>query len=186
MDGLILTHYDMDHAGGAAYLLEFVPVDTLYLPAIDDDGNAKQTLAQKYEKDIQWVDSIVNISGDWGAVTLIPGMESRDENECGLCILFQSENCDILIMGDRGFSGERALLNSMELPELELLVVGHHGAASSTGFELLSRLRPKNAVISVGAENRYGHPSEEVLDRLDLFGCKVYRTDLEGTIIFKR
>lgn len=186
LDGLFLTHYDIDHAGAVEYLMSRISVDKLYLPDIADNRGIKDDLCQSRESDIQWVRQTTKLSGDWGRITAIPGDSGKDENESGLCILFQAENCDILITGDRGKTGERLLLESIDLPDLELLVVGHHGAASSTGFELLSVTEPKAAVISVGRNNGYGHPAEEVLERLERFGCRVWRTDRDGTVIFRR
>ena len=82
-------------------------------------------------------------------------------------------------------TGERQLLKNTNLPELELLVVGHHGSNTSTSWDLLEATRPNAAVISVSKENHYGHPTQAVLNKLKIFGCKVYRTDLQGTIIFR-
>ena len=111
--------------------------------------------------------------------------EGKTNNESSLCVLFQPENCDILITGDRTTAGERALLAAYPLPDLEVLIAGHHGARTSTSLELLKQTSPEVAVISVGADNRYGHPTAEVLERLELFGCKILRTDLDGTIILR-
>ena len=77
------------------------------------------------------------------------------------------------------------MLEQADLPELELLVAGHHGAASSTGLPLLAATRPKCVAISVAEDNAYGHPHADVLRRLALFGCEVYRTDERGTIVFR-
>lgn len=77
------------------------------------------------------------------------------------------------------------LLKRMELPELEILVAGHHGSKNATCTELLEATKPKIAVISVG-ENSYGHPAPEVLDRLVGCGCAVYRTDVHGNLVFRR
>jgi len=99
--------------------------------------------------------------------------------------LFQPENCDILITGDRSFDGELALMEHTDLPDLEILIAGHHGSRTSTSWELLNMTRPEIVIISVGEDNHYGHPTWETLERLKLFGCGVYRTDLEGTIIFR-
>lgn len=185
LDGLILTHYDADHAGGVNYLLSRIKADTLYLPDTQDDSGTKKVLNAAYADDIQWVRENTAFTGTWGALTLIPGDVSAKENESSLCILFQAEKCDILITGDRGSTGEKALLEAFALPELELLIVGHHGSKSSTSFELLSTTMPKAAVISVGENNSNGHPAIEVLERLELFNCKIWRTDLDGTIIFR-
>lgn len=77
------------------------------------------------------------------------------------------------------------LQNSIRLPKLDLLVVGHHGSNTPTGLDLLDATRPKAAVISVGKDNNYGNPSADVLKRLKLYGVTVWRTDRDGTIIFK-
>ena len=110
---------------------------------------------------------------------------SFESNENSLCILFRTENCDILITGDRSGFGERVLMKHTELPDLEILVAGHHGSRHSTCEEFLAATNPEIVVISVG-QNSYGHPAEELLERLRLFGCTVYRTDIHGTITFRR
>jgi len=186
IDGLILTHYDRDHAGAVPYLLSRIEANALYLPDIADDGDVKEYLRRNYADRIEWVNDTKSITYDNYELTLIASDRVKEENESGLSILFKAFDCDILITGDRNRSGELALLKQMNLPELELLVVGHHGAKSSTSFELLSALKPKTAVISVGKRNAYGHPNEEVLYRLNMFGCTIYRTDEEGTIVFGR
>ena len=68
---------------------------------------------------------------------------------------------------------------------MELLVVGHHGSKTSTGFNLLQATSPAVAVISVGEDNDYNHPSQDTLDRLRISGCEVWRTDINGTLIFR-
>ena len=79
----------------------------------------------------------VLLQEQWGTIHMIPGEKGAAENESGLSILFQKENYDILITGDRGGFGERILLKSGQLPDLEVLVAGHHGARESTCEELL-------------------------------------------------
>lgn len=185
LDGVILTHYDIDHAAGVPLLLARIKTDKLYLPDVADDGTIKESLRSVYSDKISWISEIETREVDNFKFTLIPSGKGKSGNESGMCILFQIENCDILITGDRTSTGERELLEQIQLPELELLVVGHHGAPDSTGFALLEQTRPKSAAISVGAGNSYGHPSSEVLDKLELFGTNVRRTDLDGTIIYR-
>lgn len=183
VDGLILTHYDTDHAGGADQFLSKVPTDTVYLPVLDEENAIQNQLAEKYHSKIHWVtDDLVLSDAD---ITIYPSGDVKDSNESSLCILFQPENCDILITGDRSVAGEKELMEHTSLPDLEILVAGHHGSRTSTSWELLNVTRPEVVIISVGAGNSYGHPTQETLDRLDLFGCLVYRTDLEGTIILR-
>ena len=183
LDGVILTHYDADHAGGVEKLMSVVPTDVLYLPVLDKDNEYKDILTEKFAEKVHWVREEVVL--DDAEITIIPSDDTQDSNESSLCILFQPENCDILITGDRSEVGELALMEDVELPDLELLIAGHHGSRTSTSWELLNVTRPEIVIISVGKDNSYGHPTWETLERLDLFGCAVYRTDLEGTIIFR-
>ena len=88
---------------------------------------------------------------------------------------------DLLITGDLDAAGERRLLETYGLPDIEYLAAGHHGSKYSTCDELLQAAAPETALISVGS-NSYGHPAEETLRRLAEHGCTVYRTDLHGTI----
>lgn len=185
LDGLILTHYDVDHVGGAAYLLGRVPADLLVLPQGQDSaqwdpmllaGHSGQVIRPQEAMQISWEDANISVH--------VPE-QGETNNENSLCILFHTEKCDILITGDRSIEGELELLLDTGLPKLDALVVGHHGSASATGELLLYMTRPDFALISVGAGNRYNHPSQQVLDRLAAYGCVIRRTDLEGTIIFK-
>ena len=185
LDGLVVTHYDRDHAGGVGYLLSRVPADTVYLPTAPDtdgtlDGIMEQSNGAEY-----FVTSDMTLRWDGGEMTIFGPLSAGDDNESGLCVLFESENCDILITGDVGTETEQLLLLHTDLPELTALVVGHHGSKYSTCEELLSKTKPEYAFISVG-ENAYGHPTQEVLDRLEAAGCIVYRTDQCGTIHFGR
>ena len=118
-------------------------------------------------------------------LTVFGPVYSGYSNENSLCILFETENCAILIIGDRSAFGERMLMRNRNLPDVDLLIAGHHGSRYSTSDELLTAVQPETVIISVG-ENTYGHPSQEVLDRLAEFGCAVYRTDRDGTIIYRR
>jgi len=183
LDGVILTHYDTDHAGGLLPLMTRLEVEHLYLPDIDPDSSVRLELTEQYADRIKWIRGTQALSDS--NITMFCGEDQTSDNESGICVLFQPDNCDILILGDRGRSGELALMEQTNLPELELLVVGHHGSAGATSLELLLETRPRAAVISVG-DNSYGHPAPEVLERLDDFGCTVYRTDMCGTIEFGR
>jgi len=78
------------------------------------------------------------------------------------------------------------LMKQCELPEVDLLIAGHHGSKYSTCLEFLYTVRPENVFISVGADNVFGHPAEEMLARLRSFDCNIYRTDQHGTIVYRR
>ena len=78
-------------------------------------------------------------------------------------------------------AAERQLIADHDLPDIEALVVGHHGSKSSTSEELLEALTPETGIISVG-DNSYGHPTEDALRRLVLADVEIYRTDKQGTV----
>ena len=185
LDGVIVTHYDEDHAGGVLYLLSRVPADAIYLPYMADDSGIPRSIREAAG------DAVITVSKDmllqFGDTNItIFGPESYNlGNESSLCVLFQRGNYDILITGDRGSLGEMLLMHRTELPELDVLIAGHHGSSGSTGVEFLTQTNPEYVFISVGRNNRYRHPSEKLLERLAGFGCIVYRTDIHGTIIYR-
>jgi competence protein ComEC len=185
LDGLILTHYDKDHVGAVGHLLYRVPADVIVLPEGKDAASWDELLLKHHRSEVIRAEDDLCISWNGGKLTIYASWTTETSNESSLCVLFQTEKCDILITGDRSSVGEEILLRTASVPQLDALVIGHHGAASSTGETLLAATRPKTALISVGEGNAYGHPSQSVLDRLSQYGCIVRRTDLEGTIIFK-
>ena len=185
IDGLILTHYDADHAGGAEYFLSRIETDGLFLPVWDAEHEIASRLAAWDGSTVYLLDSDTELSWKHSAIRLLPSDIRDSGNESSMCVLFQTENCDILITGDRGSLGEKLLMKENALPDLEILVVGHHGARDSACTELLELTSPQVAVISVG-DNSYGHPNQETLNRLYDAGCKVFRTDQDGTIIIRR
>lgn len=184
LDGVILTHYDADHAAGTDYLLSRVPTQKLYLP-VTADTDEMTHYAEIYGDAIQWITEDTQIIDENICISLFPAASTASGNESSMCVLCQVENCDILITGDTNAAGERRLLQQQTLPDLEVLVVGHHGSKTATTLELLHATAPDAAVISVSAENNHGHPAQETLDRLTLYGCYIFRTDQMGTIIIK-
>ena len=186
LDGIILTHYDADHAGGVEYLLTRVDADRLYMPDVADDSGTADRLAQMFGKRACLLDEDLQLRFGETNLSIFASETENCGNESGLCVLFQRENCDILITGDRGELGEMLLLRSRELPDLEVLIAGHHGSASSTGDALLEKTTPDIVIASVGENNYYGHPSQALLERLTKYGCAIYRTDENGTVIYRR
>lgn len=183
IDGLILTHFDRDHAAGVQYLLQRIDADVLYLPTCADDDGTADTISDAYRK--IWIDETTILSYGDTRITLVASENATSDNESGLCILCQTENCAILITGDRSMDGEAELMRRIDLPPLDVLVVGHHGSKYSTSYALLKTTQPRFALISVGANNTYGHPTQEVLERLAQYDCIVYRTDQNGKIIYR-
>ena len=185
IDGLILTHFDYDHAGYAESFLSQIDVQKIYAPDADVDNDIRVSLESRYADSFDLVYETTALDCGVGELTIYPAETGKDGNESSLCILFQALECDILITGDRNTTGERHLVDNEQLPLVDILVVGHHGAKSSTSLYLLNSVKPQMAVISVGEDNSYGHPSDTVLKRLERIGCTVWRTDQDGTIVFR-
>lgn len=184
LDGLIVTHPDRDHAGGISYLLTRIHADRLILPYVED--SELENLAKATDGVVDYVSQDVLYTFGNTKMTIFAPFNYYSGNESSICILFQREDCGILITGDRGELGESVLLKEHHIPDVDVLVVGHHGSAGSTTDELLKATSPEIALISVGEDNRYGHPSQKVLDKLMEAGCEIFRTDLHGTIVFRR
>jgi competence protein ComEC len=185
LDGLILTHYDKDHVGGAQYLLQRIFADVLILPEGDKDQRWDPKLLAAHEGTTLRATEDIFLRWDGGELRIFSSWTTETSNESSLCVLFHTEKCDILITGDRSSVGEEILLLMEDIPQLDALIVGHHGSEKSTSETLLAATRPKLALISVGEDNSYDHPAAEVLERLNAYGCIIRRTDLEGTIIIR-
>ena len=183
LDGVILTHYDTDHAGALENFLTRIPADKLYLPTAEDNGTIKADILANHEEKISWVAESQGLAD--GSILLYAGQDQTSDSESDLCVLCRLKDCDILITGDRSMESELDLLSQTDLPDLEILVAGHHGSANSTSKALLNATLPELVIISVGANNSYGHPAEEMLGRLQELGCQVLRTDQNGTITIR-
>lgn len=118
-----------------------------------------------------------------GTELQIMAPESAEGNN-GLAALMSRGTYDILVTGDMDIEAEERLLQTHTLPELDVLVAGHHGAATSTGEALLEATQPRLVLISAGEGNSYGHPSAQTLARLA--DIPVLRTDQCGDIVITR
>lgn len=182
LDGILLTHCDRDHAGAVQNLLTRVDADLLFLP----NAEGAPEIAAATGGEVIYVEQDMALTYGDTEITIFAPTFSFSSNENSLCVLFETEKCVILITGDRSDFGERMLLRHTDLPDVNVLIAGHHGSKNSTSMELLQAVTPETVIISVGEGNPYGHPAPELLERLADFGCTVYRTDQNGTIIYRR
>lgn len=189
LDLVVLTHFHDDHANGAAQLLRRVEVDTLAIPDVEENSPLRQeilSLAEEYGTKILLIQEDTALElGDGRSLRLIAPLGSGEDNEEGLSVLSTQGDFDVLITGDMGADVEELLLSHLQLPDGEVLVAGHHGSKSSTSQALLDAFQPECVLISVGADNSYGHPASETLSRIAASGPEIYRTDLSGTVTVK-
>ena len=184
LDYLILTHYDYDHVSGVTELLARTRVDTLLLPDVADDAGMRlqvELAARDHGADIRYVRTETALPLGRSSLTIYPPGDVKGDNEQCLAILCTYGDYDLLITGDMNMAAERQLIAEHGLPDIEALVVGHHGSKSSTSEELLEAVTPEVGIISVG-DNSYGHPTEDALRRLVLADVDICRTDKQGTV----
>ena len=185
LSAVIVTHYHADHTNGLTEVLTRLPVDTLYLPDIDDEYGVRDrlvSLAEQQGVTVVFVTEPTRIALGEAVLTVYPPLlTTGDLNEQGLTALASAGDFDLLITGDMAGQTEQLLAQTYPLPDVEVLVVSHHGSRYSSDESFLRAVTPDNAVISVG-DNRYGHPAEETLRRLQAVGAAVWRTDQQGSI----
>lgn len=188
IEALVVTHYDADHAGGVAQLLERQRVESLFLPDSGDETGLKNEILSKAKERgcaVYLVREDLSVRFPGGELQIFAPLSDKSSNDSGISVLASAGEYDMLITGDMTEKTEQLLLERENIPQTELLVAGHHGAAGSTGYALLSRLRPQTVLISVGEDNSYGHPSPQTLARIEAAGAAVYRTDQCGTITIR-
>ena len=109
--------------------------------------------------------------------------EYDNENDNSNVIYSELNVYKFMFMGDAGIDKEKDILDKYNLSNVDVLKVGHHGSKTSSSKEFIDEINPKYGIISVGKNNRYGHPNKEILNNLE--NSKIYRTDQDGSIMFK-
>ena len=184
VERVILTHFDDDHINGVEHLLARINVEMLTVPEETENDTERREilrLAEQYGVAVETVTEKTVLSFGGGELTIFPPLGAGGSNELGLTILAAAGERMFLITGDMERATEKKLLDTYSLPDVDVLMAGHHGSRDSTSGELLEAVTPETVVISVGS-NSYGHPAEDTLQRLARAGCRVYRTDHHGTV----
>lgn len=185
---LVLTHAHADHAGGAAAVCRRLKVNHILIGREDRQAYAKafRTSLKRMPECIPmnagqefWVDGVC-----FAAAAAEESAAMRTGNETSAVIRASYGTHSFLITGDLSAEGEKDLLEKQTALQSTVLKVGHHGSKSSSSEEFLRTVRPQYAIISVGADNSFGHPADAVLRRLAKSSAKVYRTDKDGAVVF--
>ena len=135
------------------------------------------------KKKIKYYSCIKELNIDKNKLYFLQTKEYDNENDNSNVIYAELNGYKFMFMGDAGIEKEKDILDKYNLSKIDVLKVGHHGSKTSSNKEFINEINPKYSVISVGKNNRYGHPNKEVLDNLD--NSKIYRTDQDGSIMFK-
>ena len=134
-------------------------------------------------KNINNYSCIKELNIDDNKLYFLNNKDYGNENDNSSVIYTELNNLKFLFMWDAGVEVEEDLIEKYNLQDIDVLKVGHHGSKTSSSKEFINEINPKYSIISVGKNNRYGHPNDSVLDNLDK--SKIYRTDIDGSIMFK-
>jgi len=135
------------------------------------------------KKKIPYYSCIKELNRDDNKLYFLNNKDYGNENDNSTVIYTELNNHKFLFMGDAGVDVEEDLIEKYNLQNIDVVKVGHHGSKTSSSKEFINEIKPKYGVISVGKNNRYGHPNNSVLENLK--ESKIYRTDQNGSIMFK-
>jgi competence protein ComEC len=189
IDKLILTHGDADHAGSAEAILQEMKVQELVLSDRKEKNELERKLIGMAQSEGVAIRN-VHAGDSWRVgenrfYILSPEGNSQGDSNNGSIVLYTKlGGLRWLFTGDLEAEGEVELIKKNPTLAVDVLKVGHHGSKSSTTEDFLERVSPKWAIISVGENNRYQHPHQEVLDRLQMNEINIYRTDQLGAITY--
>ena len=183
LDYLILTHGDYDHMGDSNDLVNNFKVKNVVFNCGPINTLEKELNKLLKEKQIPSYYCINKISIKNNKLEFLNTKHYDNENDNSNVIYTNYNNYRFLFMGDAGLSKEKDILKKYNLESIDFLKVGHHGSNTSSSEEFITNIHPKYSLISVGKNNKYGHPKESVLEVLS--NSKVYRTDLNGSIEIK-
>lgn len=175
IDYLFITHGDIDHCGYSEDLINSFDVKNIYINKGNVNNCENKTNGNVISKDSFIIDNV--------KILLLNDKIYNDENSNSLVLLIEIDNKNVLMMGDAPKSVEDSIVKNYNIGKVDILKVGHHGSNTSSGKYFINNINPSYSIISVGVNNKYGHPNNETL--LNLNNSKIYRTDIDGSIMFK-
>ena len=176
-------HGDFDHMGEAINLVNIFKVEKVIFNCGPYNDLEKDLIKVLDKKKIKYYTCIKELNNDNDKLYFLQTNEYDNENDNSNVIYTELNGYKFMFMGDASTNTEEEILNKYNLSDIDVLKVGHHGSKTSSGKEFIDEINPKYSIISVGKNNRYGHPNKEVLDNLEK--SEIYRTDTDGSIMFK-
>ena len=183
LDNLILTHGDYDHMGEAINLVNNFKVKKVIFNCGPYNDLEQELIKVLGKRKIPYYSCIKELNIENNKLYFLQTKEYDNENDNSNVIYTEIGDYRFIFMGDAGVDKEKDIIEKYNISDIDVLKVGHHGSKTSSSMEFINEIDPKYSVISVGKNNRYGHPNKEVLNVLE--NLKLYRTDKDGTIMFK-
>ena len=175
-------HGDYDHMGEAINLVNNFKVEKVIFNCGEFNDLEQNLIKVLDKKKIPYYSCIKELNFDNNKLHFLQTKE-YDVNENSNVIYTELNGYKFMFMGDAGVEKEKDILEEYNISNLDVLKVGHHGSKTSSDKNFIDEMNPKNSIISVGKNNRYGHPNKEALN--NLANTKIYRTDQDGSIIFR-
>ena len=161
--------------GEAINLLENIKIDKVIFNCGEFNDLEQELIQTLDKKKISYCNCIKELNIDDNKLYFLQTKEYDNENDNSSVIYTEFNNYKFLFMGDAGVEVEKDLIEKYNFQNIDVLKVGHHGSKTSSSQEFIDKINPKYSVISVGKNNIYGHPNNDVLNILDKY--KIYRTD---------
>lgn len=183
IDNLLISHGDFDHMGEAVNIVNNFKVGKVIFNCGSYNDLEKNLIDVLNKKNIKYYSCVDEIEIDSYKLKFLNTKDYDNENDNSNVVYFNYNNIKFLFMGDAGINREKDILKKYSLEKIDFLKVGHHGSNTSSGEEFINNINPKYSLISVGKNNRYGHPKDSVLNTLN--DSKIYRTDKDGSVEIK-
>lgn len=194
LDAVVATHPHSDHMGGMSSVIMNYDIGEIIMPHIDDRDIPTTRYFEKFidaceEKNVQITEAcpgnVIKI-GDAEAEIIAPcSDEYKNTNDYSVGILLTHGSNSFLFTGDAETFSEEEMIESGRLRHVRVYKAGHHGSTTSTSDDFLKIVSPEYAVIMCGSGNSYGHPHKETIEKLSNYVKQIYRTDLNGNIVFE-
>ena len=182
LDYLIITHSDFDHAGMAINLIKNFKVNKVIFNKGEYNDLELEIIDVLKKKRVPYYQNVNELKINNIKLLFLNNRIYNDENDNSSVIYVDIDKIKLLFMADATVNAEEDLLKTYDLPNIDILKVGHHGSKTSSSKKFINSINPKYSIISVGENNSYGHPNKEVLENLNK--SVIYRTDLDGSVKF--
>jgi len=182
LDYLIITHGDYDHMGESINLVNNFKVEKVIFNCGEYNDLEKELIKVLDKKKIPYYSCIKELNIDDNKLYFLNNKDYGNENDNSSVIYTELNKYKFLFMGDAGVEVEEDLIEKYNLDDIDILKVGHHGSKTSSSKTFIGEVNPTYSIISVGKNNRYGHPNDSVLETLE--NSIIYRTDQDGSVMF--